>query len=459
MKIVKKISACIAAFALVLSVAACNLFKSNTDGPVVNAYDIAVQNGFKGTEKEWLESLRGKDGDNANTVYKSLYEEAKENYGYEGSFYDFVAEYMSGYAQASVNKSVDIAADKAVKSAVSVYSTFSRTVTVYDFRGNRTTREETYTGAGSGVIIDLDENGNAYIVTNFHVIYDVNDSDGYANEIKVYVYGREISSLAVDAKLVGATATYDLAVLKVTDSEIFRTSNLAAAEFRADGIVSAGEEIFAVGNPEASGLAVTSGIVSVDSEYIQMTSPKDGKTKIEYRVIRIDAAVNGGNSGGGLFDLDGNLTGIVNAKIVSDEIDNIAYAIPSAIVKNVTENIIANCNGTDKLTIGRYVVGVTIAIKNSYAYYDAILNDTRIVQEVEISSVTSGSSADGVLKAGDILKSFEYNGKVYKVDRLFSLTDVNALLYERGKTIKFTVERDGEEKTVSITLTNYSNLD
>ncbi|MBP5308865.1 MAG: trypsin-like peptidase domain-containing protein [Clostridia bacterium] len=456
MKILRKISAVFAALALISSVAACNPFKSNEySGPVVNAYDIAVKNGFNGTEEEWLKSLKGKDGDNASTVYKSLYDEACEKYGYTGDFYDFVAEFIGGYVSNGLQNSVAVAADKAVRSAVSVYSTFS--YNVYDRRGNFL-RSEKYKGAGAGVIMELDDSGNAYIVTNFHVIYDKNDSDGYADSVKVYVYGRELDSLAVEASLLGATANYDIAVLKVENSEIFRTSNLAAAEIADSNLVGAGDAIFTVGNPEADGLAITSGIVSVDSEYIQMTSPKDGRTGIEYRVMRIDAAVNGGNSGGGLFDLNGNLVGIVNAKIVSNEIDNIAYAIPSAIVGNVFKNIKKNCNGSDKLTIGRYLVGINLATKNSYAYYDAVLCDTRIIHTVEVSSVEAGSAAVGKFMVGDVLKSFEYDGVTVNVERLFNLTDAT-LTFEKGKTVTFVIERNGIQRTVTVTLDKFTPLD
>ena len=69
------------------------------------------------------------------------------------------------------------------------------------------------------------------------------------------------------------------------------------------------------------GISVSSGIVCVDSEYITMTAA-DGKTSVSFRVIRVDSAVNSGNSGGGLFDKDGNLIGIVNAKISSTNVLN-----------------------------------------------------------------------------------------------------------------------------------------
>ena len=111
----------------------CSMFKEDT---AVTAYEIAVKNGFVGTEEEWLESLRGPNGANASTVYKSLYEEAKEN-GFVGSFDDFITKYLSDYINNQSQNSISAATAKAIRSVVSVYSTFSYTSEYYDRYGNR----------------------------------------------------------------------------------------------------------------------------------------------------------------------------------------------------------------------------------------------------------------------------------------------------------------------------------
>ena len=89
-----------------------------------------------------------------------------------------------------------------------------------------------------------------------------------------------------------------------------------------------GSSAIAIGNAQGLGISSTSGVVSVDSEYITMTAA-DGKTAVAFRVMRVDTAINSGNSGGGMYDDNGNLIGIVNAKIVYDGVENIGYAIPS----------------------------------------------------------------------------------------------------------------------------------
>lgn len=79
-----------------------------------------------------------------------------------------------------------------------------------------------------------------------------------------------------------------------------------------------GDSVIAIGNPNAGGIAVTQGILSMESEYITMTAA-DNVSTVQIRVMRVDAAINGGNSGGGLFNDSGELIGIVNAKVVSEK--------------------------------------------------------------------------------------------------------------------------------------------
>ena len=99
----------------------------------------------------------------------------------------------------------------------------------------------------------------------------------------------------------------------------------------------------AIGNPENNGISATQGIISLESEYIEMANSANTDV-ITYRVLRVDTAINSGNSGGGLFDSEGRVMGIVNAKMVDEAIDSIGYAIPSNIVFNVADNIIYHCD-------------------------------------------------------------------------------------------------------------------
>ncbi len=452
MKLRYKILACVSAVVLLLGMSSC-LFMGNSNNRGLSAYEIAVQNGFIGTEKEWLESLNGKDGDNAQTIYEPnapLYEEAKAN-GFTGTYDEYMEKYFGSGSQIS-GVSPHTAAEVALPSAVSLRSTFSaNSGYTYDRKGNAIPEITYFQALGSGVIYSLDkERGDAFVLTNFHTVYMTDDSDGWADKCELFLYGREYDELAIEATVVGASSTYDICVLKVEDSEILRTSHVEAAEFSSTDHVSPGDSVIVIGNANGEGISVTSGIISVESEYITMTSPRDERTLVRYRVMRIDAAVNGGNSGGGLFDIQGRLIGIVNAKTVSEEIENMGYAIPCSLVKKIITNIERNCDGKNKNLI-KSTIGVTVEISDSYSYYDEALRDICIKETIKISSVVSGSSADGKLKRGDVLKKIEYDGVVYEVNRMHDATEI-ALLFQEGKTVVYTVVRDGSETEVSVTI-------
>ena len=200
------------------------------------------------------------------------------------------------------------------------------------------------------------------------------------------------------------------------------------------------------------GISVTDGIVSVESEIIRVDT-ESGVSK-ENRVMRIDAPVNEGNSGGGLFNRDGALIGIVSAKTTEVGVENIAYAIPLSIALGVADNIIANCDGSLTTAPLVPVLGATLQASDSVAYYDAEWDAVRIREEVVISDVQVNSYASRRgLKQGDVLLSFSINGgEEILITRTFTLID--ALLTCRvGDIITLTYSRAGIQRTVVLTLT------
>lgn len=424
-----------------------------------SAYEVAVDNGYTGTETEWLESLKGKDGANGANgedgkdapeitivdIYNALVAD-----GYTGTFKEFVGEYLS--SSATVNSEVYVS--KAVLSCVSIVSTFTKKSSGGFFGQSR---EETYSAAGSGVIYKLDkENGNAYIITNYHVVYDSDSStaNGIAKNISVYLYGKEISTGAMSATYVGGSMNYDIAVLKIENNDILKNSDAIAVDITDSNDIIIGEKAIAIGNPEASGISVTSGVVSVDSENLTMTGADD-ITQITLRVIRVDTAVNGGNSGGGLFNAYGELIGIVNAKIVDDSVENIGYAIPSNIAKYVADNIIYYCDNTTATGVRKCMLEITIQVEDSCAYYDKESKSTKLLEKIVVKDVTSGGLVDGILQTGDVLKSITIGGKNYNITRNFIVVDI--LLTARvGDQISITFTRNGEEITKSVVLTEKS---
>jgi len=351
------------------------------------------------------------------------------------------------------NESGDIlAASKALLSSVSIISQFTKFSGLS--MGNNGTGE-TYASAGSGVIYQLDkEYGNAYIITNYHVVYDseASTSNHISNKITVYLYGQEYTDYAIEAKYVGGSMLYDLAVLEVKNSETLMKSPAVAADIADSNLVSVLERAIAIGNPEGHGISATVGYVNVDSEYITMTA-SDSKTTMELRVIRTDAAVNHGNSGGGLFNSRGELIGIVNAKMADDSIDNIGYAIPSNVARAVADNIIYYCKDGTRECVVRVIMGITVKTAEAYSEYDKETGKIYKRERISVDSIESTSSVGAYLNIGDIINSITIDGTKYEVTRLFHVVD--SMLNARvNSTVVLNITRGDEVKDVTIPITN-----
>ena len=266
----------------------------------------------------------------------------------------------------------------------------------------------------------------------------------------MYIYGQEYDDYKIPATYLGGSASYDVAVLKVTGSNVIKNSNVVAANVDI-GQIYAGETVVAVGNPDGAGISATKGIVSVDCEQISLTLADN--TNGTMTVMRIDAAVNGGNSGGGLYDKNGNLVGIVNAKIQDEAIENMAFAIPSVIAYGVYQNIIGQV--TDKVNTNiqakDYMLGVSVQIASSSASYDSVLGVTKIKEKIEVVEVLQTGNSYGKLQVGDSIVSIKVGNVNISCDRDYMI-DAALLYAKQGDVIQVTVLRDGVNQTVSITL-------
>ncbi len=417
------------------------------------AYELAVENGFTGTEQEWLESLKGANGkDGQNLDIDAVYEAAVEN-GYEGTFLEFLKEYFSVDVQED-NDTKQIAEN--LTSIVSIYAGFTKTTAGEGIFGGLNTETTPFTAAGSGVIVSLNKNaGNAYIVTNYHVIYESESdtSTGISDSIWLYLYGglngfttaegKDVGGDGIQATFVGGSMDYDIAVLKVEGSSVLQNSLATAATLGNSNTVIPGEKVFVIGNPEGEGISVTSGVLSVDSEYIEMQS-SDGLRQVEYRVMRTDAAINHGNSGGGLFNAKGELIGIINAKSTAEDVDNMGYALPITPVKYVMQNAVENGGA-----VKRAMLGITVSTTASSARLDS---EGHLLIEEELTiyeAPTSGAAAYGLLKKGDVLKEATISGVTSKLTRRFHLIDL-LLQVRLGDSVSLKIERDGVEKEVQI---------
>ena len=274
-------------------------------------------------------------------------------------------------------------------------------------------------GAGSGVILSAD----GYIVTNNHVVSG-------ANTINVTLS----DGTKHPATLVGTDSKTDLAVVKIN------ATGLTPATFGDSSELAVGDAVIAIGNPLGSlGGTVTNGIVSSLDREITI----EGKTM---NLIQTNAAVNPGNSGGGLFNIYGELVGIVNAKSGSDSsssttIEGLGFAIPSNTVKEVALELMNN-----GYVSGRVMLGVSVIEVNSQQMAQQYGVDRL---GVYIASVTDGLGAQQAgLQVGDCIVSI--NGTAVSANG-----DVTAELenFEVGDSVELQVVRDGKMMTFNVPLT------
>ena len=358
-----------------------------------------------------------------------MYLQAVENDEFTGSYLDFIKQNIT-----VSNDTTSAVANKCTASVVSIQA------------------KDTENGGGtngSGIIYSLDQNGNAIIVTNYHLAYSPSTANKAHNIFELYLYGAD-STKKINATFVGGSADYDLAVLKVTESEILKNSGAMAVSFDIEN-TKLGTTCLAIGNPNADGISITRGVVSRDSEQVNMTVAEVTKKR---RVIRHDAYITNGSSGGGLFDMNGNLIGLTNGG-ERDE-NHINYAIPSSIVYAVTQNILKNCgNGINfsakTTTLNAITVGSeTQTTYNSQTGFIDIV-DTVIFAEIQDTSILKTTN---VIASGDKIKTIIINegtaSEIKKdITRAFEIKEL--LLYaSAGDTLKIVVQRNGQ--TLSTTM-------
>jgi serine protease Do len=273
--------------------------------------------------------------------------------------------------------------------------------------------------SGSGFVISQD----GLIVTNNHVV---------ANAQHVSVTLADGSKL--DAKVLGADPLTDIALLQVQSDQA-----LPVVEFGSSAELRVGEEVIAMGSPFGLSGTVTSGIVSATSRNIN-AGPFDD-------FIQTDAAINRGNSGGPLFNGEGDVVG-VNTAIYSSGGGSvgIGFAVPSDLVRDIVADL------QDDGEIDRGWLGVQIKPLPEEA---ANVLGLEVGQGVMIESVVADSPAAAAgLKAGDVVLSFAGA----EVDELRDLTRAVALNNPEAQT-KITVLRRGQTLEIDVTLGNRAKQD
>ncbi|GAA5648019.1 DegQ family serine endoprotease [Vibrio proteolyticus] len=281
-------------------------------------------------------------------------------------------------------------------------------------------QERPFRGLGSGVIIDA---GKGYIVTNYHVING-------AEKIRVKLHdGREYK-----AELIGGDKMSDVALLQLE-----KAKNLTEIKIADSDRLRVGDFAVAIGNPFGLGQTVTSGIVSALG--------RSGLNIENFEnFIQTDAAINSGNSGGALVNLNGELIGI-NTAILGPSGGNvgIGFAIPSNMMKNLADQIL-EFGEVKRGMLGVQGGEVTSELADALGYESS--------KGAFVSQVVPDSAADKAgLQAGDVIVSV--NGKAINT---FSELRAKVATLGAGKEVTLGVVRDGKERSFRVTLGEQTNI-
>ena len=290
----------------------------------------------------------------------------------------------TGYNNLTVSGVVALVADSVVEITTTQVQTDS-------FFGNYVT-----SGAGSGVLVDV--NGNGYIITNNHVI------EG-ADQITV----RLTSGAEYTATCLGGDDDFDIAVLKI------EATGLTYATMGSSAALTVGDEVVAIGNPLGElGGTVTNGIISALDRNVTV----DGH---QMTLLQTNAAINPGNSGGGLFNMAGELIGIVNAKQSDTGIEGLGFAIPIDIAWAAAQDIIEHGYVTGKPDYGFEVAEATSSFQETEGWYrytypagvyvvqsshDTLKRLDRVVSinGITINNISDFNEAVNSLKIGDVME-------------------------------------------------------
>jgi serine protease Do len=266
------------------------------------------------------------------------------------------------------------------------------------------------TSLGSGFVIDTD----GHVVTNNHVIQD-------ADEVTVILH----DETRLEAKVIGRDAKTDLAVLKVDPH-----GKLAPVKFGDSDTARVGDWVLAIGNPFGFGGSVTAGIISARGRDIN-AGPYDD-------FLQTDASINRGNSGGPMFNLDGEVIGI-NTAIFSPSGGSvgIGFAIPSGSAQSVIQQLIEH-GQVRRGWLGVRIQAVTDEIADALGLKEAT--------GALVAGVIAGGPAEKAkIKDGDIILEFDGKpiGQMRRLPRLVADTEV-------GRTVPIKVWRDGRELALKV---------
>jgi len=275
-------------------------------------------------------------------------------------------------------------------------------------------------GAGSGVIISED----GYLITNAHVI--LNESTGDPAET---ITVRLTDAEEYPAEVITYDADEDIAILKID------ANGLTPARCGDSDKLVVGEELVVIGNPLGElGGTVTNGIVSATQREITVGG-------VTMSLIQTNAAVNPGNSGGGMFNMKGELVGIVNCKSGGDEIEGLGFAIPIDQALKVSEELLTKGYVSGKPMLG---IGLDTVSSNSFFSFYSVRSG------LYITSVEEGMN-DKVFEVGD---------RIIAVDgeEVSSREDVKTVIYRHAVGDKITVQLYRNNRLMEVEATLFERM-
>ena len=275
-------------------------------------------------------------------------------------------------------------------------------------------QESSASVTGSGIIITED----GYILTNYHVVEDAQEG-GYPIEVMMY------DETTYEAEIIGYDVDNDIALLKIDAAGLY-----AAQLGNSDDLV-VGQTVYAVGNPLGElSYSMTSGIVSATNRTITTDS------NVAVTMFQIDAAVNGGNSGGPVYNAAGQVVGIVTAKYSSTGVEGLGFAVPINDAAHIANQILEYGYVTDKAYMGITCATVTSSAASSY----------NMVEGAYVNAIVEDSAAEKAgLQVGDIITALD-SKEVAGSSELTSMIKQ----YHAGDEAELAVWRDGEELTLTI---------
>lgn len=286
---------------------------------------------------------------------------------------------------------------------------------------------EQLASTGTGFVYKMDDK-YAYILTNQHVI---NGGDS----INVVLNTAEV----LKAKVMGGDEYLDLAVLRVDNKKV--TTNVKIAEKDETRL---GDTVFTIGTPLGSAYrgSVTAGVLSGKDRLVTVNVNTTGSGDWVMKVLQVDAAVNPGNSGGPLFNVNGDVIGIISMKLVQEEIEGMGFAISSDLVKNHLDSLE---KGEE---IEWPVMGISMTNADSQSSFFNFGIQAEPTNGVLIAGVEDGSGAEKAgIKKGDIITKIngeETSNAAYLRYELYK--------YKPGDTIEVTYLRDKKEHTTKVKL-------